>query len=209
MGADDNIERFDPDTQLQVEFRLQRYFDSHQIIEFVGHVCVADYEDGGEEDLVEIGRLRGVFIPEVWSPAELLYLADSVREDVYQLANIEWRDDDAGDGLRIPPITDSHASSWVGVESLVLDPKWRGQQLGYHVLRELTRWCASHPHTLLVARPHPLVDEASPAPSEASIGRLRRYWSAFGLRPIGDGGVFGYGFELKWPEGSWMRESGE
>lgn len=206
VEADEDL---DLDIDVGVEFRLQRHFDCARVFEFDGRVSVHRYEEDEDEEGVEVGIITGVFIPEVWSGAELLDLADIVSEDVYQLARVGWLADDGGDGLRLPEFTDCFRVGWVGVRLVEIDPTWRGRQLGYHAMRELTRWCASNQHTILVAKPHPTTSSGEPPPNEAAIGRIRRYWSRFGLRPIGETGIFGHGFELEWPEGSWMRTHDE
>lgn len=193
LGADD----------VEVAFGLRRHRDSSRIFEFSGRIVIRP--EGGHDREVDAGSVTGVFVPEVWSAAELLELAEIVGDDVYRLAKIAWEDDDAGDGLRLATFTELHASSWVAVRSMEVDSKWRGRRLAYHALRELTRWCASSPHTMLVTRPYPATSDEDGTPSEGAIRRLQRYWARFGLRSIGETGIFAHGFELHWPDGSWMQ----
>ena len=85
------------------------------------------------------------------------------------------------------------------IESVVLDPKWRGLKLGLLSLRRLIDLHESDSR-LVVCRPYPLEKADTPEQQRAGTVKLRRYIKKLGFRRIGKTGFYGLSTTLVTPK---------
>jgi|2_EtaG_2_1085320.scaffolds.fasta_scaffold51018_2 GNAT superfamily N-acetyltransferase len=146
---------------------------------------ILEGEDAGKD--FQVGTLSGLYVPSTHSLGDLFYAADAHSSEAAShaqaLTQVLGDDGHLGCGLA------EGCHSWIGVEMMKIDPRFRGRGLSYQFLDQL---CTLTGHTTMItASADPIYEEE---PTEADIAvataKLKLHWLRFGFRELEDTGVY-------------------
>jgi hypothetical protein len=199
---------------VDVHFHVSRSSDYWELFEFHGDIrLVLDDELAAEvgetnrndDGIVVVGAVTGNYVVNAVDPRHLINLADSVSGDALRLVDLPWKEGE----LVIDGFSDDVPfTSWVGVDWMEIESRWRGRKIGYAAMREVVRLFAARGDVLVTVDPHPLItDDPQPNELHAARERLRRYWHNFGFSAVKRTEILGHDCRFRWPERSWMEGS--
>lgn len=195
---------------IEITTRINTGDDRQLSTSFSG--IIKAYDDDGED--YDIGKIKmdrlEVYTAKLHMERCVLDAADEISQQMYDAADACFRDPEDdwfnADVLEAIPGAVDIGNMFL-IESLFLDPKYRGRNIAAHAVKHCVETLTSD-QAIVVCRPFPIEGVERNEHHEAvkgekldrAIAGLRRFWGNLGFEKLGDTDFFIRSQQAEWPD---------